>query len=98
MPRTLFGKSRTAEKPYAIYRAGDWEWRILKTYKHHDAERDDQYARWFCAVKSPHTFGCFEMGDTYAVEVARFGNLHEATTEWLAAYPDHVKLNVDVIE
>ena len=49
MPRTSFGKTRKAENPYAVYtdpRTG-WTWKVLKTYKHSDAERKDPYARWF---------------------------------------------------
>ena len=46
MPRTSFGKTRPQEKPYAIYKnTSGWEWRVLKTYKHSDAERKDPYAR-----------------------------------------------------
>jgi hypothetical protein len=32
------------------------------------------------------TFGSFELGDTYAVEVRRYGRLVAATPEWLEAY------------
>ena len=42
MPRTSFGKTRPQEKPYAIYKnTSGWEWRVLKTYKHSDAERKE---------------------------------------------------------
>ena len=55
MPRTSFGKTRPQEKPYAIYKnTSGWEWRVLKTYKHSDAERKDPYARWFVAATSSH--------------------------------------------
>ena len=30
---------------------------------------ENPYARWFCAVKSPNTYGSWEYGDTYARDV-----------------------------
>jgi len=81
-----FSKSRSLDKPYAVYRAGDWEWRILKTYKTPANERKNDYSRWFVAAKSPHTWGDFEMGDTYAKEVVTYGRLVAAEPEWLEAY------------
>ena len=30
---------------------------------------ENPYARWFCAVKSPNTYGSWEYGDTYAHDV-----------------------------
>jgi hypothetical protein len=62
-----FAKSRPADKPYAIYRAGDLTWHVLKTYK--QVKNEDTYARWMVAAKSDATFGSFDMGDTYAIEV-----------------------------
>ena len=29
--KNLFGKSRTVDNPYATYKLGGFEWRILKT-------------------------------------------------------------------
>lgn len=81
---------KTADKdtPHAIFRSpdGTWEWRVLKTYKAAKNEKNDPYARWFVAVKSPYTFGSFELGDTYAGEVRTHGSLVEATEEWREAY------------
>ncbi len=58
MPRTTFGKARTKETPYAVYKNSQgWEWRVLKTYKHSSAEQNDPYARWFVAATSPHMHG-----------------------------------------
>lgn len=80
-----FAKSRKTDAPYAIYQGpGGWEWRVLKTYKQPANEAKDAYARWFVAAKSPHTYGEFEMGDTYATEVLRYGRLTAATEQWLA--------------
>ena len=87
MPRTSFGKARTKDKPYAIYRAGGWEWRVLKTYKHSSAELKDPMARWFVAVTSPMMHdGEFEMGDTYAAEIKQHGQLILADDTWLDEY------------
>jgi hypothetical protein len=66
---TLETKSRPANNPYAIYRAGDMTWHVCKTYKTPASEAKDQYARWFVWAKSPMTYGSFEGGDTYAAEV-----------------------------
>jgi hypothetical protein len=79
-----FGKSRKTENPYAIYRAGDMTWHVLKTYK--QVKNEDTYARWFVAAKSDATFGSFELGDTYALEVKRYGQLVAAEPAWLEAY------------
>ena len=81
-----FAKSRKTDEPYAIYQGpGGWEWRVLKTYKMAANEAKDQYARWLVAAKSPNTYGEFEMGDTYASEILRYGRLTAATPEWLEA-------------
>ena len=79
-----FGKSRKTMDPYAIFKAGDMTWHVLKTYK--QVKNEDAYARWFVAAKSDATFGSFEMGDTYALEVKRYGTLVAATPEWQEAY------------
>ena len=79
-----FAKSRPANSPYAIYRAGDLVWHVLKTYK--QAKNEDTYARWMVAAKSDATFGSFEGGDTYAAEVKRYGQLVAAEPAWLEAY------------
>jgi hypothetical protein len=39
-----FAKSRPVNQPYAIYRAGDMIWHVLKTYK--QVKNEDTYARW----------------------------------------------------
>ena len=82
-----FGKTRTQEKPYAIYKNNSgWEWRILKTYKL--AKNEDNYSRWFVAATSPYMDdGQFEMGDDYAVNIRMNGYLVQADDGWLHAYP-----------
>ena len=79
-----FAKSRKTENPYAIYRAGDMVWHVLKTYKL--VKNEDGFARWLVAAKSDATFGSFELGDTYAAEVQRYGALVAAEPAWLEAY------------
>lgn len=79
-----FAKSRKANEPYAIYRAGDMVWHVCKTYK--QAKNEDAYARWFVWAKSPMTYGSFEGGDTYAADVQRYGALVAAEPAWLEAY------------
>jgi hypothetical protein len=70
MAKNLCGKTRKVDNPYEVWRSrdGSWEWRVLKKWSAND---DKPYARWFCAVKSPFTFGSFEMGDVYVAEIKR---------------------------
>jgi len=79
-----FGKSRPTMNPYAIYEGGGITWHVVKTYKL--PKNEDAYARWLVAAKSDATFGSFEGGDTYAIEVKRYGTLVAATPEWQEAY------------
>ena len=79
-----FAKTRPTATPYAIYQGPNgWEWRVLKTYKQAANEAKNQYSRWFVAAKSPHTWGEFEMGDTYARDVLTCGRLIACTADWL---------------
>lgn len=66
------GKTRPVENPYEIWTAPGWEWRVLKKYQAPDKEIKNVYARWLCAVKSPHTFGSWEYGDAYVKEVTDY--------------------------
>jgi hypothetical protein len=82
-----FSKSTSIDKPYATFKGyGDFEWRILKTYKVPTSEAKDPYARWFVAARSPATFGEWELGDTYKAEVLKYGRLESCTEEWNRAY------------
>lgn len=70
-------KTRDVNDPYEVYRGtvnmmGDilhMEWRVLKKYQTPEKEAENQYARWFCAVKSEATFGSYDMGDTYVSDI-----------------------------
>lgn len=64
-----FGKTAKIDSPHMIFKAGSWEWRVLKTYQTPEKEAQNPYARWFCAVKSPHTYGDWEYGDVYVSEI-----------------------------
>lgn len=67
------GKTRKVNRPYAQFESADgWTWRVLKAYT-----RDPltPFARWFCAVKSPMTFGSYDVGDTYVADVIGRGRL-----------------------
>ena len=81
-----FGKTRDQEKPYAIYKQGPFEYRVLKTYKQPSTESKDVYARWYLATKSPHTYGSFELGDGYAKDIRDKSELILADTDWLEHY------------
>ena len=67
------GKTRKLENPYEVWMwdspDGVWEWRVLKKWQKPSREAENQYARWFCAVMSPHTYGSWEYGDTYVRDV-----------------------------
>jgi hypothetical protein len=67
MVKNLFAKLRKVDNPYEVWATDDgWEWRVLKKYQVDD---DKPFARWFCAVKSPNTFGSFDMGDVYVADI-----------------------------
>ena len=90
MAKNLLGKSRTKDKPYAIWQGfgafGDTEVRLLKTYQIQRNEKKNQYARWFVAVKSDHTYGSFDMGDSYIKEATDGLLLTYASPEFKEQY------------
>ena len=47
--------------------------RVLKKYQNAENEAKNEYARWFCAVKSDMTYGSFELGDTYVADIKAYG-------------------------
>ncbi|MBU2177419.1 MAG: hypothetical protein KJ556_20195 [Gammaproteobacteria bacterium] len=70
----IYGKTRPLDKPYKIFSSQlrpytDWEWRVLKAYQNPEQEARNPYARWFCAVRSPMTFGSWDYGDTYVADI-----------------------------
>ena len=64
-------KTRDVDDPYEVWTSfdGTWEWRVLKKWQIPEKEKENPYARWFCAVKSPMTYGSWEYGDTYVKDV-----------------------------
>ena len=63
--KNLRAKTVKVEDAYEVYVLGDWEWRVLKHYQSTEKEMENPYARLFCAVKSPMTYGSYEYGDVY---------------------------------
>ena len=100
MTKNLLGRSRTKENPYAIWQGfgafGDTEVRLLKTYQKHDREQKNPYAKWFVAVRSDHTYGSFDRGDSYIREVLQNMTLKQAdplfTEQYGVTVPDGVEL------
>ena len=68
--KNLCGKTRKVNDPYEVWENGQgWTWHVLKKYQTPEKEALNPYARWFCAVKSPMTYGSWEYGDTYVKDV-----------------------------
>ena len=72
--KNLCAKTRKIDEPYEIWATLDksWEWRVLKKYQSEENEAKNVYARWFCAVKSPHTYGDYEYGDVYVKDIKEY--------------------------
>ena len=87
MTKNLFGKSRPKENPYATYKLDDWEWRVLKTNQRKDKEDTNPNASWFVAVRTPMTYGGWDLGDTYVNDIMEHNpELIQATEEWNKTY------------
>ena len=85
-----FAKTRDIENPYATYRVDNpnngmyFEWRVLKAWQTRESEKKKPYGRWFCAVKSPMTYGSWERGDVYANEILDLNpELIQAEAQWI---------------
>ncbi len=65
------GKTRPKDNPYEVWRNDrfGYEYLILKKYQAPDKENNNPFARWFCATKSPHTYGSYELGDGYVANI-----------------------------
>ena len=86
MAKNPLGKGRDVESPYAIFKAGDFEIRVLKTYKLAKNEPGDKNAKWYTVAKSPMTYGSWEYGDTYRKEVIDNFQITYASPEFIEAY------------
>jgi len=63
-------KTRPLANPYEIWiNPQGWEWRVLKKWQVDD---EKPFARWYCAVKSPFTYGQYEYGDVYVSEIKQY--------------------------
>jgi hypothetical protein len=64
------GKTRKVNEPYEVWETSDgsWSWAVLKKYQNPEQEAKNEFARWFCFVKSPF---CprGELGDVYVQEI-----------------------------
>tara|TARA_R110000787_G_scaffold245308_1_gene351151 strand:+ start:444 stop:740 length:297 start_codon:yes stop_codon:yes gene_type:complete len=90
MAKNLMGKSHTKDNPYAIYKGmgpfGETEMLLLKTYQVPANENKNPYAKWFVAVKTPMTYGSYDMGDSYIQEAIMGLNLTYASDEYKQQY------------
>ena len=78
--KNLCNKLRDVNDPYETWentQAG-WEWRVLRKYQNPENEAKNPHAKWFCAVKSPMTYGDWEYGDTYITEIKELATLKNA--------------------
>ena len=75
MSKNLCGKTVSVDKPYETYKneMAGFEWRVLKKYQKPHMEKANMYARWYCAVRSPMTYGSWEYGDVYVNDVKKYG-------------------------
>lgn len=71
-PVNQMAKGRKADKPYLVFEREGWKWVVLKSYQ---GDNGKPYARWYCRVSSPHTFGGADMGDTYVKDIVTYGRL-----------------------
>ena len=92
--KNLCGKTRKVDNPYEIWQSADgtWEWRVLKKYQAPDNEKGNPYARWFCAVKSPMTYGDWEYGDVYVQDVVGNARMIKGEPDLRKVMRDEVKM------
>ena len=75
MSKNECAKTRKVDEPYEIWsdELSGFEWRVLKKYQNRENEAKNPFARWFCAVSSPYTWGSWEYGDVYVKEIKEMG-------------------------
>ena len=75
MSKNLCNKTRNIDDPYEVWTGlGGFEWRVLKKYQNTENEAKNPYARWYCAVRSPMTYGSWEYGDTYISDIKNYSD------------------------
>jgi hypothetical protein len=67
-------KTAPLDSPQAVFASQGWTWKVLKSWQNDD---NKPYARWFVAVRSPMTYGSFDMGDTYVRDIVLNAHLIE---------------------
>ncbi len=83
MPKNMALKERKKDKPYEIWaRADGWAWYVLKKWQTDDRK---PYARWMCAVTSPHIAPDFDYGDVYVQEIKDYASLVYRDPEYAQA-------------
>lgn len=67
--KNIWAKGRLRTNPYAVVSSNGWTWLILKAYQTRKNEKTNEYARYFCAVSSPATYGDWDYGDVYVKDI-----------------------------
>ena len=80
-PKNAWGKSRPLDNPYVVVERDGWTWKILKAYQSRAKEKTNEYARVFCMVSSPMTYGGWDMGDVYLRDIPKTPTLVAALIE-----------------
>ena len=93
MSKNLMGKSRNnKDKPYAIFEGmnpfGNTTVKLLKSYQKPEKELLNLYAKWMVGVKTDHTFGSYDLGDSYIQDVVRGLSLTYASDKFKENYWD----------
>ena len=89
MSKNECNKTRDIDNPYEVWRGpANFEWRVLKKYQSPENEAKNEYARWFCAVKSDMTYGSFELGDTYVADIKAYGTKVKQVPAIVYLWPD----------
>ena len=92
--KNLCNKERKVDNPYEIWQNAfmpGWEWRVLKKWQ---ADDNKPYARYFCAVKSPMTYGEWEYGDTYVTDIKQTG-AYKLSEKDMKTYLNRLKTQSD---
>ena len=82
MAKNLCWKTVKIDDAYEIWKTFDWQWerRVLKKLQ---ADDDKLFARRFCAVKSPMTYGEWELWDEYVENIKANAVLVSKRDLWL---------------
>jgi len=64
-------KTRPVTRPYEVWQAGDWTWKVLKFYKSRENTLADPYGRVFCDVVG----FAHDLGDVYYADIVKSARL-----------------------